>query len=183
MSILNKHFPIVKEQLEFHQRMAEKYVTQPFTNTFRATLHKTTAEKLGALYADLVEADLALNAPAPEPAAPRVRSPLQLSLSFEELSGLPQELLDELTGADKIEFAIINAIEDAGGVITLDRLLIALYKKTQEIHKREFITSRLYRMAQKNLVYNVPGKKGIYSTEQLSAEDFAKLFGTLKQKT
>lgn len=181
MSILLKHFPIVKQQWEFHQRQAEK----SGLGSYRATLHKTTADKLGALYADLEAADATLDAKpavAPELEPPKVRAGLQLSLSFDELNGLPQELIDELTGADKTEFAIINAMEDAGGVITLDRLLIALYRKTNEIFKRDQLTSRLYRMAQKNLIFNVPGKKGVYSTEQLSAEDAAKLFGTLKAK-
>lgn len=180
MSILQKHFAVVKEQAEFHERKAGKDST---INAFRANLHKTTADKLKALYADLVEIDTALDAPKPEPAPRKARGPIQLSLSFDELSGLPEELIKELRGADKTEFAIINATEEAGGVITLDRLLIALYKNTGEIHKRESLTAILYRMGQKNLIFNVPGKKGIYSTEQLSAEEFAKLFGTLKQKT
>jgi hypothetical protein len=180
MSILLKHLPIVKEQWDFHEKMALK----PGPNSFRNTLHKTTAQKLAALHADLQVADAALDGPKPksESDAPKARGSLQLSLSFEELNGLPQELIDELTGADKLDFAIVNAIEDAGGVITLDRLLIALYRKTEEIHKRDFIISRLYRMGQKNLIFSVPGKKGVYSTEQLTAEDAAKLFGTLKQK-
>lgn len=180
MSILQKHFPLVNEQAEFHERRVGKYST---INAFRANLHKVTAEKLRALQADLMVADAALDAPAAKSAPHKERNPIQLSLSFDELAGLPQELLNELTGADKLEFAIINATEEAGGVITLDRLLIALYRNTTEIHKRETITSRLYRMAQKNLIFNVPGKKGVYSTEQLSSEDAAKLFGTLKQKT
>lgn len=183
MSILEKHLPVVKEQLEFHRRLAEKFQT---TNPFRATLHKTTAEKFSALHADLGAANILLDAPKskpePESEAPKVRGSMQLSLSFDELNGLPQELIDELTGADKTEFAIINAIEDAGGVITLDRLLIALFRKTGEIHKREQLTSRLYRMAQKNLIFNLPGKKGVYSTEQLNTDIVSKLFGTLKQK-
>ncbi len=180
MSKLNEHLPVVKEQLEFHRQMAEKYSK----NTHRTNLHKATAERLSGLLAQMVAADMALDEYEAQPRRPpKQPQPMQLSLSFEELSGLPQELIDELTGADKTEFAIVNAIDEAGGVISLDRLLVALYKKTGEILKREFLTSRLYRMAQKNLIFNVPGKKGVYSTEQLSAEEFANLFGTLKQKT
>jgi hypothetical protein len=182
MSILEKHLPTVKGQLEFHQKMAAKFAA---TNAFRAALHKNTAEKLGALHADLTEANILLDRTksTPEPSGDKPRSAIHLSLSPDELTDLPQALIDELTGADKIEFAIINAIEDAGGVLNLDRLLIALYRKTGDIHKREQLTSRLYRMAQKNLIFFVPGKKGVYSTEQLSAEDAATLFSLLKQKT
>lgn len=185
MSILFKHLPLVKGQMEFHDKMTEKYGE----SSFRATLHKTTAERLAALYADLEVADAALDAPKPEatpvttPIEPKERQPFRLFLSAEEIDDLPQELIEQLAGADKTEFAIVNVMEDAKGIITLDRLLIGLYRKTQEIFKRDPLTTKLYRMAQKNLIFNVPGKKGVYSLEQLTAEEADALFGTLKQKS
>jgi hypothetical protein len=180
MGILAKYLPFVKEQSAFHKKNAERFKD----NTFRTALHKQTAEKFDSLATDLEAADKALEiAPteAPKPAQPKRQ--IQLSLSIEDVQGLPEELVQELSisDGDKTEFAIVNAIEEAGGIISLDRLLIALYKKTSEIHKRTYLTSRLARMAQKNAIYYVPGKKGIYSTEQLSAEDVSKLLGVAKQ--
>jgi hypothetical protein len=152
-------------------------------SSFRGNLHKGTAEKFKGLAADLEEADKLLDAPhKTSPSAQR--GPIQLSLSIEDVEGLPDELVKELSlsDADKLEFEIVNAIEEAGGVISLDRLLISVFKRTGEIHKRAYLTNRLARMAQKNVIYYVPGRKGVYSTEQLSSEDVVRLFGAVKQE-
>ncbi len=177
MSILAKHITFVNEQSNFHQKMAEK----SGRSTFRGNLHVTTAEKFKSLSADLDNADKLLDSPAQEH-APKRHS--QLSLSIEDIEGLPDELLRELSlsDADKTEFAIVNVIEESGGIISLDKLLIALYKKTGEIHKRSSLYSKLSRMANKNLIYYVPGKKGVYSAEQLSANDVATMFGSTKEE-
>jgi len=179
MAILTKHLPFVKEQSAFHKRMAERFGSK----SFRANLHRETSEKFDALAADLESADKVLDNPSESPKDPEAKRPIQLSLSIEDVQGLPDELVQELSlsDGDKTEFAIVNAIEEAGGIISLDRLLIALYKKTGEIHKRTSLVSRLNRMATKNSIYYVPGKKGAYSTEQLSTEDVAKILGAAKQ--
>jgi len=152
--------------------------------SFRGNLHKTTSDKFRALAADLENADKLLDTPHPE-ALKATKGPiqLQLSLTIDDIEGLPPELIGELSlsDADKTEFAIVNAIEEAGGIISLDKLLIGLYKKTGEVHKRTSLYSRLNRMVSKNLIYYVPGKKGIYSTEQLNTEDVVRMFGAVKQ--
>lgn len=180
MSILAKHLAFVNEQGEFHTNAAEKYGPK----TWRGQRHFETAQKLLALASDLEAADKLFDSPTPVKPQ-RATGPIQLSLNIEEINDLPEELVQELSisEGDKTEFAILNAVEEAGGVITLDRLLIALYRKTSEVHKRANLTSRIYRMTNKNLLYNVPGKKGVYSNEQLSAEDAAKLFGSIKEQT
>lgn len=177
MSILAKHLELVKGQAEFHRNMVDKVGN----NVWRAKLHAETAAKFAAMAADMEAANKQLDAGPAKPKA-AASGPLQLSLNIEEVADLPVELLKELSisEGDKTEFAILNAVEEAGGVITLDRLLIALYKKTDEIHKRQTLTSKIYRMTSKGLLYNVPGKKGVYSNEQLSQEDVAKLFAAVK---
>jgi len=181
MSILHKYLAFVKDQAAFHEKMIQKHGA----TSFRANLHKTTAEKFQALAADLESADKLLDAPQQHTQASAVKGPVQLSLVLEDIDGLPDELIRELSlsSADKTEFSIVNAIEEAGGIISLDKLLIALYKKTGEIHKRTSLYSRLARMVQKNLIYYVPGKKGVYSTEQLSMEDVLRTFGAIKQES
>lgn len=178
MSILNRYLELVNQQAAFHENMAAKFPAE----SHRAKLHKKTAEGFRSLADDIVIADKRLDTPS-QPSRLQQSGPVQLSLSIEDIEGLPEELVRELSisGGDKVEFAILNAIEEAGGVISLDRLLIALFKKTGEINKRASITSRLHRMSNKNLIFSVPGKKGIYSTENLSAAQAMKLFGLVKE--
>ncbi|MDA8390887.1 MAG: hypothetical protein M0Z76_09205 [Gammaproteobacteria bacterium] len=177
MSILNKHLEFVNEQFIFHENRANTFDPK----TFRAKLHLETANKFKALAADLESADKILDDNPPKRGAQKGQ--IQLSLTFDEVSGLPEELLQELnlSDADKTEFEIVKAIEDAGGIISLDRLLIALYKNTGEIHKRNSLYSRLARMASKSLLFYVPGKKGVYSATQLTADEAARLFGSVKE--
>jgi hypothetical protein len=85
-----------------------------------------------------------------------------------ELVGLPQELIDELItggGIDKQELVIVQLIESAGGMLSLNRIQIGIYKNTGEIIKRPVLTAKLYRMVQSGMIYRVPKKKGIYTTD------------------
>lgn len=181
MSILVKHIPFVNEQSAFHDKQMERFGSA----TFRGNLHKVTGDKFRALSADLEEADKALDLGPTIIEKPLAKRTVQLSLSIEDVEGLPEELIRELSlsDADKLEFEIVNVIEEAGGLVSLDRLLINLYKRTGDIHKRQFLTQKLARMAQKNTIYYVPGKKGVYSTEQFSSEDVARLLGAVKEES
>lgn len=174
MSILAKHIAFVKEQAEFHERRITLVA-----NSFKANLHKSTAEKFRGLAADLEDADKSLDSTPSQSPAKLSKSPMQLSLTMEDIEGLPDELIKELnlSTTDKTEFAITTAIERAGGIITLSKLLIALYKDIGVIYKRNEISARMARMANKNIIYYVPSKKGVYSTEQLTTEDVAQIFG------
>jgi hypothetical protein len=93
-----------------------------------------------------------------------------LTLAPDDIEGLPDELLKELSisASDRTEFAIQALLEEAGGVLSLDRILVGLYKKLGEVHKRQSLISRLYRMGQRDLVFTVPGKKGVYALARLS---------------
>ncbi len=102
-----------------------------------------------------------------------------MSLTLEDVEGLPSELMQELSisDSDKLDFAIESIMNEAGGVLSLDKILIGLWKKTGEIHKRGNLTSRLYRMRQKGTIHAVPNKSGYYSTRPLSEQDVRRLFG------
>jgi hypothetical protein len=174
MSILQKHLLFVKEQVEFQTRMITKYAGNPF----REKLHSGTRGKFEALYSDLEIADRQLD--GPQSLLPESHSgPIRLSLGPKDVEGLPEELLKELSisEGDKTEFAILQTIEEAGGVVSLDRILIELYRKTGEIMKRAGMTSKLYRMGQKGLVFSVPTKKGVYSNRDISEAEARTLFG------
>lgn len=180
MSILEKHIPFVNEQVEFQQKMCKKFADNPF----RLKLHRATEEKFKALAADLSEADKMLGK-ATEASLEQLMAPekgalsrVRLTLLPEDLEGLPEELTKELSiDAGKTEFAILNLLEESGGIMSLDQLLIGLFKKTGEVHKRQSLTGKLYRMGQQELVFSVSSKKGVYSNRQLTEEETEKLIG------
>lgn len=179
MSIVNKHFPFVKDQISFQERMVRKFSSDPK----RQKLHQESAAKFKELMGDLEAADKKLDDPAfaPKPLA----LIQQLSLFPKEYEDLPDELKKELSisEADKTEHMILALMEEAGGIISLDRILVGLYTKTGDIHKRVTMTSRMYRMSQKGYAYPVPGKKGVYSIRQLTEDEVTKLFASVPEES
>jgi hypothetical protein len=172
MSILDKHLGFVNDQLTFHNRKAEEYSI--LKNHFRHKKHLDTATKFQALYDDLIEASKALD----KPQEYDLKKPKQLRLILnpKEIQDLPDELVAELSeqSTDKGEFTILNLMEEAGGIMSLDQIIVGLYRQTGEVNKRQNVTSRLYRMAQRGLIYNAP-KKGVYSLTPITDEEFNKL--------
>ena len=84
----------------------------------------------------------------------------------DDLEGLPQELLAQLSlsEADQEEMKIVNLVDDAGGELSLDHLIIAIYRETKEVKDRKTLLARIHRMIRKELIYSVPGTKGVYTT-------------------
>ena len=78
-----------------------------------------------------------------------------------ELEGLPKELLEQLS-TDTLEINLLKIMEDHGGPISLDRLILGYYKLHNEILERRKLTAKLYRMCKSGSLYTV-GERGIYS--------------------
>ena len=81
---------------------------------------------------------------------PRGLNPL--ALSRRDVEGLPEQLLEQLINVpedDDLESFIVEIINDCGGTLVLDHLLIQLYQRTGEVHQRQSIVSKLYRMTKK----------------------------------
>ena len=175
MSILNNHIPFVKEQISFQERQAQKFAA----DKFRQNLHLSKANEFKVLLEDIQKSDKKLDEP-PVEAHRKITLKQKLSLAPEDILGLPEDLLKELSvsDADKTEFIILSLIDESGGVISLDKLLIGLFKKTGDIIKRSGMTSRLYRMSSKGMLFNVPGKKGYYSKDELTESEVEKIFGS-----
>ena len=170
MSSLENFIPFVNGQIEFHEKQANKFSG---SNEFRKKMHLSTSEKFKELHTSMLEAmDSLLNN-----GSTAKSTPSKLSLIPEDLEGLPEELINELSisEADKTEFLILNIIQENGDVASLDKILVGIYKKNGEIMKRPTLTARLYKMSQKDLIFNVQGKKGVYSTRELSPEEIEKL--------
>ena len=154
----------INEQIAFHEKRAAKMPERDF----RHQMHVDTAEKfkhLAKVVADLQSASQEKRRASKPP------SGQQLLLSLEDVSGLPEELLAELSisTSDWQEFDIITLVEAAGGIQTLDKIIIGLYKKTGEIHKRTVVNNRINRMMGKGLIFGVPNRKGVYTTKEMSS--------------
>ncbi|WP_434050228.1 hypothetical protein [Marinobacter salarius] len=161
--IIEKHLDFVKEQIEVQEKLAEKFGNKEY----RKNLHLGSAKKFSDLYDDLLTLQKQMQKSSnSEPSG----SP-QIELNYEDVEGLPEELLQELSfsDSDKLDFKIQKIIDENGGMASLDKIIVSLYKETGEIHKRTSMTSKLYRMAQKEAVYSVPGRKGVYSTKPISS--------------
>ena len=155
----------VNEQIGFHQQMADQAEREG--NDRRLTRHQT----IMARYADLLMVLFDYRERTRKPSVKR------LALTWEEVHDLPPELLKELSvsDGDKLEFEIIKVMEDMGGVASLDRLLVALYRTTGEVYQRTWLNNRLYRMGQKEMIHSVPGKKGVYSLEPMDKDEASAL--------
>jgi hypothetical protein len=173
MSKIDSYLAFVKEQVAVQERLANKY-----DEDYRRTLHMKTADRLAELahFLEEIRKKGTVNTGYLNRGdAPQKR----LFLTFEEIENAPEELLKELNigDTDRNELLIEYIIAELGGVLSLDRIMIELYKRTREIPKRGTTTSRLYRMASRGMIYNVPGRKGVYSTYELTEPEAKKMFG------
>ncbi|MDM1278368.1 hypothetical protein HXZ65_08920 [Acinetobacter indicus] len=96
-----------------------------------------------------------------------------LYLTTEDLKDLPPALVAQLniTESDKKDMYLSKLIDKCGGIISLDKLLIAIYKDSGEIYERNKLMARLYRMSQKGLIHTHPSKKGQYSTSKWNTDE------------
>lgn len=151
----------VNRQASFHEKRAAQTKNDSI-NPKRSPKHLETAGRFRDLAAAIQDAGAKI---ASIPVMPPPESPA-LTLRPEDLTGLPPEVLAQLniSETDKLEATIVEVVNEAGGTIILDKLIIGLYRKTGDIAVRQQLVNRLYRMSKKGMVYSVKGKKGIYTT-------------------
>jgi hypothetical protein len=173
MSIVEKHMEFVNKQITFQEQQATRFSS----NAYRRELHTQTANNLRELLNDFVRVEKALDeavarAAQKDSAAGRIPSLTEMALKPEDIEGLPAEVIAELSvsGADPQDFNIISVLNEAGGILSLDRIVIRLYRVYGEKVKRATLISRLNRMIPKGLLYSVPNRKGLYSTTQIANE-------------
>ena len=175
MSSLSTFLPFVNGQLSAQSRLAVKYAR----DEKRRDLHLDSAAHLKNLADAMMEADARIKEFEDERHARTISQPPILTLKPEELEGLPDEVLSELSeGAvpERSDVMLFQVIEDRGGVASLDQIIVGLYRKTGEMPKRGTLTSKLYRLGQKGQIFSVPERKGVYSTLRLTDEEWAKCF-------
>lgn len=155
----------VKQQIDYQDRRATMTRGEPTKLRF----HVEKAKQFRSLLQFLVTLPSFIEAHSENPRS--IEQPIGTNpvapLLPKELVGLPQELINELSGkgSDKQEILITELIDSAGGTLSLDRILIGIYNKSGVIMKRPTLTAKIYRMIQKEMVFPVPKKKGIYTTE------------------
>lgn len=91
------------------------------------------------------------------------------SLTPFAISSIPADLKDEisLTDTDKFEIEVINLINKAKNKrMSLNNLLVALKLTTGIAYSRSILNNRLYRMVKKDILFSVPGRKGLYTTNR-----------------
>ncbi len=93
-----------------------------------------------------------------------------LALTAEDLEGLPEEVINELnvSKASKLHFTILELAESNGGRISLDHIIIGVYRKTGVVLKRPKATNVVYKMMNSKLLYSIPGVKAGYSMTEVT---------------
>ena len=153
---------LIKNQASFHQYQMRKFADDPVKQSKQRLLH----DQFSAL---LVEIESHNCSVANTGFAGLSSSP---TVQPCDLDGLPQEVIDSLdmSESEQSEFRIVRLITKLGGSANIAKIMIALYHDTEEIHERKAIASRLYRMAQKGMIYSSAEGKGIYTTDETKAK-------------
>lgn len=78
-----------------------------------------------------------------------------------DTEGLPQSVIDELMCIpDGLEGQILSLLPQDGSGISLDAILVGLYRQYSVTKRRRFMQNKLYRMKE---VDTLEGSKGVYT--------------------
>jgi hypothetical protein len=197
--MVQKFAPLVKRQVEYYLKQIAFYPpTHPRYKPQKIELYRDLVRQFGELlgYLNAQEgSDLQPEPPVLRERVPRRSHPIEHSSApaspaslappaspapqpiarpKDDLADLPAELLAELSGGAKGESdPLIQIINKHGGTATLDQILIDLYRDYGEVGKRTLVGNKLYRLGRRNLVWAIPGRKGIYTTTKPAGTDTA----------
>ncbi|MEB6661349.1 hypothetical protein MXL91_07850 [Achromobacter ruhlandii] len=162
-SIIEKYDSFVKDQILHQEKQADRQLAR--SDEKRSQSYRARAVMLREMWAEITSA-LSHRASG----SPAEIEEVSLRLTPEEIRDLPEELLEQLSisESDRKDFLIVDIINDLGGVTSVDKILVALYRKTGEVEKRTRLVSRLYRMQQKGLIFPSSSRKGVYATTPLN---------------
>lgn len=173
MTKIDNYIAFVKEHVAIQQKLARRYEDTPY----RKTQHVNSAKSLADL-SDFLE-EIKENGTQDTSYLHRSGSPKKkLQLTYEEIEGVPEEFLKgelKLSDADRQDLLTEYLIARAGGILPLDKIMLQTWKKVGgDFPVRNTLISRLYRMVEKGIIFNVPGKKGVYSTYEITADEAKK---------
>lgn len=171
---IDNYVAFVKDQVVLQEKLARKYDEDSYRSGLHFKAARTFAD-LARFLEEIQRRGTQDNAYLNRGDTPQKR----ILLTFEEVENAPEELLKELnlTENDRQELLIEYLIAQDGGVLSLDKIIVQLYARTNKVPARNTVTQRLFRMASRGMIYNVPGKKGVYSTYELSEVEAKKMFG------
>lgn len=158
-SIIEKYDLFIKDQISHQERAAAHYTEKE--DEIRAQSYADRANKLQEMWSEIKTAAQSYPSPSIES---------QFHLSPDEIEGLPDDLIKELgiTNSDRKEYLLVELINNKlGGITSINKLLVAIYKETKEVEKRTRLVARLYRMQNKGLIYTSSIRKGVYSTKPI----------------
>lgn len=94
-----------------------------------------------------------------------------------DLSDLPEELRAELSvpRTDELENQIMVVIQSYGGTADLDQILIGLFRNFKIVQKRKYLQQRAWKLCQKNMIWSIRGKKGVYTLNEPAEEEKEKI--------
>jgi hypothetical protein len=140
------HLESIKALIKLYRDSAD---TSSVDNPDRSSKHIAYAEALESALREIEDSRARL---VPVPA------------SYGDLSDLPPEVMAQLnlTRIDELEAQLRDIVASASDTIDLDSAIIELYRRHRVVHERRFLMNKLYRMAQKELIESVEGKKGVY---------------------
>ena len=153
MSTINRFLGFVKSQEKFQENQAKKNTARPSRQQFHEGLANTFRE-LEEFLKQVKEKPMDQVSPAKS----------NMVISGAEYKKLPPEVVAELsiTDSDRLDFLLQDIIEQNSGAASLDRIIVDLYKQTEEVHTRSSVNARLYRMMQKGKIDRDKASKGVY---------------------
>lgn len=172
MQNITTYVAFVKQQAEFHESKAK--ALEKSGDKRRVERHLASAKTFREIEQFLGSVpELIDTARSSSQDDVKRTPPSRLSLTFEEVKDLPEEMIQELavSDGDRLDYSLQAIIDEEGGVLSLDRILFTLFKRTGVVHKRQNINTRLYRMAGRGELHSVPGRKGVYSSRPLTLEE------------
>lgn len=164
MAIIDKYELFIKEQVEYQERKASYFKRKD--DLLRAETYADRAKLFKEMWSEV--------STALEDASLPESTEASLHLTPDEIKDLPPELIKELgiTDSERKEFLLLELIEKLGGIASINKLLVGIYRETGEVERRTRLVARLYRMQQKGMLYSAPERKGVYSLKPIPVESF-----------
>lgn len=167
---IQNYLDFVNRQIAYHDKRAELIkLKRPEDSQNQARLANAFRDLREAMEADISDADsMASRSPrggGNDALEALLNMPTQLTPGH--LVGLPEELISQLkiSETDRINWTVQELVSRADGqTMSIDVLLIALFRETSRVFDRTDLSNRLYRMCRKGLLYGVPGRQGLYTT-------------------
>lgn len=182
MPMIADYVEFVKRQVEFNRRQYERLIEktsldEDSPSARRAAEKLPLYERLSSGFEGLLNSMLsdikdfeAMKLAAPvltdtEDVESLLKNPTDIHQST--LAGLPEELIAQLqiSDADRFQWCVVDIINRTPDkTISLEVLLIALYKLTGKIYERADLANRMSRLSRKGAAFPVQGRKAVYTT-------------------